>query len=40
MFVLLFVVTGAGLQIQQMILGWMLAAVYIGARIVGIDTRP
>lgn len=35
MFVLLFVVTGAGLQLQQMIVGWMLAAVYIGARFVG-----
>jgi Kef-type K+ transport system membrane component KefB len=35
MFVLLFVVTGAGLQIEQMIVGWSMAALYIGARFAG-----
>jgi Kef-type K+ transport system membrane component KefB len=34
-FVLLFVVTGAGLQIQQVVSGWLLAAAYIAARFVG-----
>jgi Kef-type K+ transport system membrane component KefB len=35
MFVLLFVATGAGLHLDQMLVGWMLAAVYIGARVLG-----